>query len=128
MTAEQAIERSISHNEIVTLDYSRDALSFLSSECDDSAEAHGATEFWGTSEDGDDWRVHVRDCTDVVIEIMPDQHRGSHRAARNWGSYPHNGAERYRVDAGIAENLCEDDEYNHVVKGADPEEYEAYAL
>ena len=33
----------------------------------------------------------------VTLETMPDCHRASHRAARNWGRYPANGAERSRV-------------------------------
>jgi hypothetical protein len=68
VTTEKAIERSISHNEIVTLrtdtrdEY--DALcSALSSESDDDVE-HVTSEgdiheYWGDL-DGDDWRVHVR--------------------------------------------------------------------
>lgn len=51
-----------------------------------------------------------------LIETMPDCHRASHRAARNWGVYPFNGAERRIVDA------CDlpdpDDEYDHVVREA----------
>jgi hypothetical protein len=64
----------------------------------------------------------------VVVEIMPDQHRGSHRAARNWGTYPHNGAERYRTDAETAEDLCDEDGdgYNRVVQGADPSAYPCF--
>src|SRR5688572_22882077 len=27
----------------------------------------------------------------VLVETMPDQHRGSHRPGGNWASYPHNG-------------------------------------
>lgn len=33
----------------------------------------------------------------VLVEVMPDYLRASHRAARNWGCWPHNGAMRIRV-------------------------------
>lgn len=36
----------------------------------------------------------------VLVEHMPDCWRASHRAAGNWGSYPHNGAERYLTHRG----------------------------
>jgi hypothetical protein len=29
-----------------------------------------------------------------LVETMPEQFRDAHRAARNWGRYPHNGAKR----------------------------------
>lgn len=68
MTAEQAIARSISHNEIVTLDYDADVYQELLDrvlEADngiksDWVDANEVTEFWGTTDDGDDWRVHMR--------------------------------------------------------------------
>lgn len=41
----------------------------------------------------------------VVVETMPDYLRGSHRAARNWGVYPHNGAVRTRVARAEAEGI-----------------------
>lgn len=33
----------------------------------------------------------------VLVEWMPEEHRSSHSAAGNRGSYPHNGAQRIRV-------------------------------
>lgn len=54
----------------------------------------------------------------VTVEIMPEQHRGSHRACGNWGVYPHNGATRERMTRVEAEELCEGDEYNHIVEGS----------
>lgn len=45
----------------------------------------------------------------VMIEEMPDHHRGSHRAAGNWGAYPHNGATRRRVSRDEAEQVVADD-------------------
>lgn len=41
----------------------------------------------------------------VIVETMPDQHRASHRAAQNWGIYPHNGAERRTVEREEAEAI-----------------------
>ncbi|MGB0890660.1 MAG: hypothetical protein ACPGWS_10290 [Solirubrobacterales bacterium] len=62
-----AIARSISHDEIVTIDpaHSYDALvAELSNECEGSVDAtHGGCnevyEFWGQDCDGESWRVHV---------------------------------------------------------------------
>lgn len=64
----KSIERSISHNEIVTIHADNRAeydslCSALSSESDDDVE-HDTSEgrlheYWG-EHDGDDWRVHVR--------------------------------------------------------------------
>jgi len=58
-TAANAIDRSISHNEIVTLPYDADIASDLLVECEDSTESHDVTEYWGTTEHGDTWRVHM---------------------------------------------------------------------
>ncbi len=53
----------------------------------------------------------------VIVEVMPDHLRGSHRAARNWGQYPFNGAERQRMNRTEAEELVRNDEdrYNHIM-------------
>lgn len=61
MTAEQAIERSVSHNEIVTLEWDSVVFDDLLVESDDSTrgEVH---EFWGCR-DGREWRVHMRAAT-----------------------------------------------------------------
>ena len=67
MTAEQAIARSVSHTEIVTLDHDEDALEYLLAVCEDSVEANGLTETWGTTPDGDEWRVHVQARRGVVV-------------------------------------------------------------
>lgn len=45
----------------------------------------------------------------VTIETMPDYLRASHRAARNWGVYPHNGAVRERVSREEAEEIVASD-------------------
>jgi hypothetical protein len=79
--AADAIDRSISHTEIVTIDYDSDAASDLSAASDDSVEANGLTEYWGTDDDGNEWRVHMR-----------DEVRG--------------GAGYYAVDTGDGNELC----------------------
>jgi hypothetical protein len=63
MNADQAIERSISHNEIVTIEWDAETESQLSMESDDTTgwmtEGDIATcEFWGGDE-GEEWRVHL---------------------------------------------------------------------
>lgn len=60
----------------------------------------------------------------VVVEHMPAYYRESHRAAHNWGTYPHNGAERYlmpRKDAEIVVKL-DSDGYDRIVRDAAPRE------
>ena len=42
----------------------------------------------------------------VIVEYMPEQHRESHRAAGNMGSYPHNGAIRIRCERSCADRLA----------------------
>lgn len=125
--AEQAIERSKSHDEIVTIDYDQAAYEELRAECDDIIDANDVTEFWSDdpdSEDGMLWRVHVRHPRrregDVVLETMPDQHRSSHRAANNFGSYPHNGAVRVVIDRESAETAVaiDPDGYTWIVREA----------
>ncbi len=61
--AERAIARSISHDEIVTIDYHAEASEELQLTCDDWVvnTAYGLTEYWGTTDDGNEWRVHIRD-------------------------------------------------------------------
>lgn len=68
----------------------------------------------------------TRDITNlVVLETMPEHHRGSHRGARNFGLYPHNGAQRVVVDRDTAEQIVADDadSYDHIVDGADVSKY-----
>jgi len=63
IVVKDAIERSVSHNEIVHLspdtgDIEAICLALLV-ECDDNVEANGVAEYWGEDEDGEPWRVHV---------------------------------------------------------------------
>lgn len=60
-------------NHVVDLaggDVAGDLLAELAEMADDSVDANdGVTEFWGTDEDGNEWRVHVRvDGVEAVIE------------------------------------------------------------
>ena len=54
----------------------------------------------------------------VTIEVMPDQHRQSHRNAGNWGQFPLNGALRFRTTRQQADEIIESDPdgYAHLVK------------
>jgi len=58
----------------------------------------------------------------VIVEVMPDHLRDSHREAGNWGDYPYNGAEREMMPREEAEELVDEDEdgYNEIVRDADP--------
>jgi len=63
--AAAAIERSITHGEIVTIDHSPEAIEELSRACDDSVTTSGeddctVVEYWGTDDDGNSWRVHTQ--------------------------------------------------------------------
>lgn len=59
----QAIARSISHNEIVTIQYDKQIAEALT--VDSEGSVHDAvqrvTDYWGVNDDGNDWRVHMRD-------------------------------------------------------------------
>lgn len=45
----------------------------------------------------------------VVVEFMPEVLRESHRAARNSGQYPHNGAVHITVERECAQLIIEND-------------------
>jgi hypothetical protein len=62
--AEQAIDRSVSHNEIVHIAATEEIDAALTEVCESSVETQNGsglptTEFWGTREDGEEWRVHT---------------------------------------------------------------------
>ena len=59
----------------------------------------------------------------VVVEVMPYHLRATHRAAHNWGVYPHNGAERVLMDPDEADEHCASDEYDFVVRDAEVHDY-----
>lgn len=59
-TATDLIARSVSHTEIVTAAYDAEIAAALEAACEDSVEANDdVTEYWGTTEAGDEWRVHL---------------------------------------------------------------------
>lgn len=60
LTARQAIDRSTSHTEIVFIEYSTEAEDTLNEECENSCEANNQTDYWGTNDDGNEWRVILR--------------------------------------------------------------------
>lgn len=61
----------------------------------------------------------------VLVEWMPDYLRASHEAAGNSGSYPHNGAERIRMERSCAESIIADsDGWAATVVGHSDEETE----
>lgn len=64
----------------------------------------------------------------VVVEIMPDWCRDSHRACHNWGTWPFNGAERYVTSDSLAKELTDNDEYNHIVQNANQKDIETYQM
>lgn len=57
--AHAAIDRSKSHTEIVHLPWSDGAARILEQECEGSADANNAHEYWGVDCDGTEWRVHL---------------------------------------------------------------------
>lgn len=60
MNAARAVARSVSHGEIVTVCDEGELCDELTALADDSAVNGTVVEFWGTTDDGDQWRVHVR--------------------------------------------------------------------
>jgi hypothetical protein len=66
----------------------------------------------------------------VIVETMPEHHRAAHRAAGNWGAYPHNGATRQIMRREAAEELVADDsdEYTRVVRDADADDLANYEV
>lgn len=59
----------------------------------------------------------------IVVEWMPEWLRASHKAARNSGVYPHNGAARVAVHPECAANILEHDPDWAEKVAADPAEY-----
>lgn len=65
MTAAFAIQQSIRQDEIVVLPYSDGLAGDLFIECDGCAErpatdiSYAVIEYWGKTEDGFNWRVHL---------------------------------------------------------------------
>lgn len=64
--------------------------------------------------------VNRADAIRVTVETMPDDLRKSHRAARNWGRYPVNGAERANMSLADALDVVtsDPDGYARIVETA----------
>ena len=60
MTASQAIETSVHGDRIVHLALDRQADEELRAESDDWTDANGTRDYWGTTANGEDWRVQMR--------------------------------------------------------------------
>ena len=76
MTADDLIERSISHGEIVTAPYTPELALDLYSECDDDVKSDDLTrEFWGADIDTHEgWRVHLPGRRDLVVGDVVEIH------------------------------------------------------
>ena len=59
-TVINAIWDSVAHTEIVTLDDEPGLADQLSAYCDNSVKNDGVAEYWGTDDDGNAWRIHIR--------------------------------------------------------------------
>lgn len=80
MTLEQAIARSVSHNEIARCEATQADLDALCATAEGSCELpqYGHTDVWGTTDAGDEWRLHVtvtaqgqRDCPYGLSTCIP---------------------------------------------------------
>jgi hypothetical protein len=54
-----AIERSVAQNRIVTERWSLNRHAVLVDACDDHIDRGDTHEYWGTRDDGAEWRVHL---------------------------------------------------------------------
>lgn len=59
MTATEAIAQSVSRNEIVHTPYDSDLADSLGLYAEDSVLNGDVWEFWGVTDSGDEWRVHL---------------------------------------------------------------------
>jgi len=59
-TAAELIAQSIEHDQIAHADWTDTLADDLEAAADDSVRNGEVTEFWGETDDGDDWRVHLR--------------------------------------------------------------------
>lgn len=56
---EQMISESVSQSRVVRAADVPSLRGDLEAWCEDSADGAGETEFWGTAEDGGEWRIHL---------------------------------------------------------------------
>jgi hypothetical protein len=71
--------------------------------------------------------TEITSSTFTVVETMPEHLRESHRSARNFGVWPHNGAERVLMTHDAAAMVDEDaDGYTRIVRAATVEDFAAH--
>jgi antitoxin component of MazEF toxin-antitoxin module len=58
-TAAEAIEASIARNEITRCERTDANIEDLLVLCDDSTDSNDESEYWGSDDEGNEWRVHV---------------------------------------------------------------------
>jgi hypothetical protein len=76
--ATDAIARSASHGEVVTLDYDANTYEELLAECDDNVATEDLTEFWANDPENEDkmaWRVHMKHAPDDAGDRAYDEAR-----------------------------------------------------
>ncbi len=62
-TAEQAIAESVFYDRCVWMAFDAQQADVLMVECDDHTTDGGVEDYWGTDEDGNEWRVNMEvDC------------------------------------------------------------------
>ncbi len=59
MKAQELVARSISHHEIAHGEYDAETAASLAALAEDSVTNGAVTEYWGTDDDGAEWRVHL---------------------------------------------------------------------
>jgi hypothetical protein len=83
--ADDAIARSVSHNEIARAEASAETVLDLMLESDDSVQSDGEWQFWGTRDDGAEWRVHVE--LPFSLRSRVEGGRGDDRDTGRVGTY-----------------------------------------
>lgn len=58
-TIDNALFLSVTQNRIVHLEYSEELHDQMLSLCDDWTNGESCNEYWGTNDEGDEWRVHL---------------------------------------------------------------------
>jgi len=58
-TIDDLITESVTHDQIAHATATPELLADLTAQCDDSVQNDDVMEFWGTRDDGEEWRVHL---------------------------------------------------------------------
>jgi len=72
--AKDAIARSISHNEIVHLAWSRSVAEAIEKMADESIDNDSVVEFWGEDEEGNGWAIHLTVTAESLRGALKDYH------------------------------------------------------